>query len=143
MAFMVEANINPNIDDNLENNICDETKGCAFKSVSKNTVHWTSWYDEEYATYKRPSSSKTIPADPAQDKVHVDLSPRKRSTRKRTQNVLLNIGGTKGKTYKQQTGNKVSTTKKKKASTKKKKKVSAAVPRKRRTSEKASETQDI
>ena len=63
MAFMVEANANPNIDDNLENNICDETKGCAFKSVSKNTVHWTSWYDEEYAAYL--GSSKAIPVDPA------------------------------------------------------------------------------
>lgn len=51
-AFMVEANANPSIDQNDEQNVCDPSKGCKYSRPQASQQHWTSQYEEEWTEYQ-------------------------------------------------------------------------------------------
>ena len=51
-AFMVEANANPSIDQNDEQNVCDPSNGCKYSRPPASQQHWTSQYDEEWTEYQ-------------------------------------------------------------------------------------------
>lgn len=51
-AFMVEANANPSIDQNVAMNACDPSKGCKYSRPQASQQHWTSQYDDEWKEYQ-------------------------------------------------------------------------------------------
>jgi len=51
-AFMLEANINPVVDQNLPTNACIASKGCKYVATPASEATWTSHYDEEWEEYQ-------------------------------------------------------------------------------------------